>query len=110
MSDRATPALPGAIVRHQVFDGLKLTQVELACALELSTVRVCNLLRGRAPITVSVALRLERVSLTDAAYWLQLQADYDLYHARQAISEAQGNHSSVKGRGKVGRSQSKETG
>ena len=85
MSLTIFPTLPGAIVRHQVLKGLNVTQGDLAKAMGVSKVRVNHIINGRAPITVNMALRLARVTNTTPEYWLRLQIEWDLHHAKRRM-------------------------
>ncbi len=75
------PPLPGSVIRHQVLNRLKVKQASLARAMGVSPARVNQILKGHAPISASVALRLGKVTSTDPVYWLELQTKYDLHRA-----------------------------
>jgi addiction module HigA family antidote len=86
MTLRTIPPLPGSILRHQILIPMQLSQVDLARATDLSPVRINHIVKGRAPITVEMALRLGQVTGTEAEYWLRLQIDYDLFQARKRLA------------------------
>ena len=46
--------------------------------------RIEKLVRGRTPVTVDTALRLERLFGPSAQFWLNLQTRYDLETAKAA--------------------------
>jgi addiction module HigA family antidote len=71
--------MPGSVLRDLVVDQLEIRQADLADATGLSRVHINHLLTGKSPITPKVALRLARVTSTDAAYWLGLQSAFELY-------------------------------
>jgi addiction module HigA family antidote len=50
--------------------------------------RVNELVRGRRGVTPATALRLGRFFGNSAAFWLNLQARWDLFHALRAESAA----------------------
>jgi antitoxin HigA-1 len=49
--------------------------------------RINEIVLGKRAITADTALRLAKAFGTSEAFWLGLQADYDLEEARKAISE-----------------------
>jgi len=77
------PAHPGEVLRTDYLDPMGLTQRDLADAIHVPYQRVNELVRGKRGVTPGTALRLERFLGTPAAYWLELQARWDLYHAEQ---------------------------
>jgi addiction module HigA family antidote len=72
------PAIhPGEFLKEMV-EELGLSQVALAQALGVSTMRVSHVLNGSRPVSAELALRLGRVMGQTPQYWLNLQASYDL--------------------------------
>ena len=83
------PAIhPGDFLK-EIVDEMGLSQVALAQALGISTMRVSHVLKGSRPVTAELALRLGRVMGQTPQYWLNLQATYDLKLAQLA------NHASL---------------
>lgn len=72
------PAHPGEILREY----LGSMQVGVA-AKKLCVARstLSRMLNGRASFTASMALRLSDAFGTEPGMWLDLQQQYDLYHA-----------------------------
>lgn len=82
-----SPAHPGEIIKELILsaEGISVS----AAALRLGTSRktLHKILSGTGPVSVDMALKLEATFPgPDAAHWLRLQAAYDLWHARQALS------------------------
>ena len=78
------PAIhPGEFLK-EILDELGLSQVALAQALGISTMRVSHVLKGSRPVTAELALRLGRVMGQTPQYWLNLQSAYDLKLAQLA--------------------------
>ena len=78
------PAIhPGEFLK-EIVDEMGLSQVALAAALGISTMRVSHVLKGTRPVTAELALRLGRVLGQTPQYWLNLQASYDLKVAQLA--------------------------
>jgi antitoxin HigA-1 len=75
------PPHPGEVLRDYLPEGMQVT--EAAQRLGVSRVTLSRVLNGHASISADMALRLEAALGTSAAMWVGLQADYDLWHARQ---------------------------
>lgn len=75
------PAHPGELIADYLeYHGWK--QKELARRTDCTPKHICELLSGRARVTVKMAFRLEPVLGRPAHFWLNLQQKWDLYHAR----------------------------
>ena len=85
MTLHTKPPLPGAVLKHQILNARNVKQSELASAMGVSRVRICQIVNGRAPITPEMALRIARVTDTSAEYWLRLQMDFDLLQASSKL-------------------------
>lgn len=84
------PVHPGSILQLDVLDPLGLSVSEAAERLGLSRVTLSRVLNGRAGVSPNLALRLEKAGAGTADTWVRLQADYDLWHARQnAVDDVQ---------------------
>src|SRR4051812_12618167 len=81
------PPAPGSILRRRVLEGMNITQQALADALGVSRFTVNQVLNGRRGITPEMALRLGQVLDTSPELWLRLQAQFDLFCARQRLEE-----------------------
>ncbi|KAB2680926.1 HigA family addiction module antidote protein [Brucella pseudintermedia] len=72
------PSSPGEILKETVFEPLEFSVTEAAERLALSRV-----LNGKAGISPDLALRLEKAGVSTARFWINLQANYDLWVAMQ---------------------------
>ena len=83
------PAHPGAIVRTSM-ESEGWTVTEFAQRLGVTRVSASRIVNGRAGISPSMALALERLGWSNADHWLRMQAGYDLAleQARQAREDA----------------------
>jgi addiction module HigA family antidote len=72
------PPHPGLSVRHDCFDPLGLSVAEGAKALGVTRQAMNNLVKGKAGISVEMAIRLEKAFGGGAETWLRMQATYDL--------------------------------
>ena len=77
------PTSPGEILRHEFMEPMGITQTQLAAALEITRVRVNDLIQGRRAVTTDTAVRLARFFNTTVEFWLGLQMDVDIWDATQ---------------------------
>ena len=82
--DPLAPVHPGEILLEEFIRPHGLTAGRVAARLNISRPRIEKLVRGRAPVTVDTALRLERLFGPSAQFWLNLQTRYDLETAKAA--------------------------
>jgi antitoxin HigA-1 len=79
-TSKRPPVHPGQILKDGYLRPLRLTTLELAAVLKVSRQTVSFLINGHVSVSTDMALRLSRALNTTPHYWLNLQADYDLYH------------------------------
>jgi addiction module HigA family antidote len=79
----------GEVLRELYLNELGLTCKDLAAALNVSYVRLNEILNGRRGITPDTAMRLGRVLGTSDTLWMNMQTVVDLYDARHS-PEAKG--------------------
>ena len=72
------------MLRREFLAPIGITQSALAVRLGISFPRLNEVINGRRSVTPGTALRLERVLGLPAEFWLDLQRDWDLWHARHA--------------------------
>ena len=75
-------AVPGESI-NDLLEERGWTQADLATRTGFTAKHVNLLLKGKAPITEETALKLERVLGSTARFWLNLEAQYREYLARQ---------------------------
>ncbi len=78
MKTKLPPVHPGEILLHDFLEPLGLSQSALAEALDVTPMRVSQIVRGRRAITADTALRLSRYFGTRPGWWLDLQTHFDL--------------------------------
>jgi addiction module HigA family antidote len=86
MTITTKPPAPGDLIRHQILKRFALRQADLASAMGISKVRLNLIINTKAPITPEMALRLAKVTSTEAEYWLGHQVEYELHRARTRLS------------------------
>lgn len=77
------PPHPGEVIRDGVFAESGMTVIEFARQLGISRVALSRVLHGHAAVSPEMAIRLSDVLGGSAESWLHLQADYDIWQARQ---------------------------
>ena len=83
------PTHPGEMLNEEFLKPLAIKQKVAADHLGISLVRLNEIIKGKRGVTPDTALRLERRFGMSAAFWLGLQADWDLYqtlHGRDAAA------------------------
>jgi antitoxin HigA-1 len=78
------PITPGEVLREDFIEPLKLTQGELAEALDVDRTTINEIVNNRRSITPEMALRLGHAFNTSPEYWLNLQLAVDLYEAQHS--------------------------
>ena len=88
MSSMFNPPHPGLTLRDDILPALDLQVGEAAAQLGVDRTTLSKVVNGRAAISPSMALRIERWPGRDhggaAEVWLAQQAAYDLWQARVA--------------------------
>lgn len=77
------PPHPGEVIRDGVFAESGMTVIEFARRLGISRVALSRVLHGHAAVSPLMAIRLSDALGGSAESWLHLQADYDIWQARQ---------------------------
>ncbi len=77
------PTHPGGILKRHYIEPLSLTIAELAKTLGVSRKTLSKIVNERGSITPDMALRLSKAFNTTPELWLNLQQNYDLWHASQ---------------------------
>jgi antitoxin HigA-1 len=85
MTRKLAPVHPGEILREEFLTPLRLTPYGVAKALGVPRTRVERLAREETPVTADTALRLARYFGTTAAFWVNLQGQYDLERAADTV-------------------------
>ncbi len=79
------PTHPGEMLLEEFLKPLDITQADAAQRIGVPFQRMNGLVRGRRGVTADTALRLAALTGMDAAFWMGLQADYDLWRALQDV-------------------------
>ena len=75
------PPHPGVFLNETVIKPLGLGVTESAQRLSMSRTALSRVLNGKAGISPDLAVRLEKAGQSKARFWVNLQANYDLWQA-----------------------------
>ncbi len=81
------PTHPGEILR-EILEDEGLTQKKLAEEIGVSFKSVNDLINGRRKITPEMALKLSKRFRTTPLFWMNLQANYDLWKTAKKLKIA----------------------
>lgn len=79
---------PGAYLKEHYLDNLQYTQCSLAKLLGVSTSALCRVISGKSEMSISLALKLEKVLGVSAEFWLELQVKYSLQEFKASKGHA----------------------
>ena len=82
------PTHPGEILLKDFLQPGELSQVHAAAQMGRSRNRLNELIQGKRGMTADTALRLAKLLKTDAEIWMNLQAQYDLWHVARSQRQA----------------------
>ena len=77
------PTHPGVIVKEDYLVPLSISIKDMAENLGVSRKTLSKILNERGSVTPDMALRLSRAFNTSPDLWLNLQKNYDLWHAEK---------------------------
>jgi len=80
------PPHPGKILLEGYMKPLNLTISEFALKLGMSRKCLSEIINAKAGISTEMALKIEKSLKSRAGFWLDLQQEYDLWHARQTTN------------------------
>src|SRR5580693_3494203 len=86
MAKKLPPVHPGEILREEFLVPLKLTPYAVAAALHVPRTRIERIAREEKPVTADTALRLGKFFKTGAAFWMNIQARFDLETAEDVLA------------------------
>ena len=86
MARKLPPIQPGEILREKFLVALKLTPCAVAAALHVPRTRIERIAREEKPVTADTALRLGKFFKTGPAFWMNIQARFDLETAEDVLA------------------------
>ncbi len=83
MKTERMPSHPGGVLKRIYLEPLELSTIALAAAVGVSRKTISKLVNERGAVTPEMALRLSIAFKTSPQLWLNLQQNYDLWHAQR---------------------------
>jgi antitoxin HigA-1 len=83
MINNPLPMHPGKVLAEVYMSQLALNQTALAKLCNCSPRKINEIVNGKRAISPSFSIILESVLGTSAEMWVRMQAEYDLWEARQ---------------------------
>lgn len=77
------PMHPGKVLLNIYMDELNMTQADLAYKCKCHSSKINEIINGKRGVSPAFAIVLEEVLGTTAEMWVRMQAEYDLWKARQ---------------------------
>ena len=96
------PAHPGRIIKNHHLEPLSISITDFAIILGVSRKTASKIVNERGSITPDMSLRLSRAFNTTPDLWLNLQKNYDLWHAAHDSKDWQ-NVQPIKMKGDAGK-------
>lgn len=91
------PSHPGALIKETI-DGLKeetghnYTQSEIAKGLGVTRKTLSSILNEHQGVSSEMCVRLSEAFGTSAEFWLNVQRNYDLWHAERVVERKSVQH------------------
>jgi addiction module HigA family antidote len=86
VTKKLAPVHPGEVLREEFLKPLKLTPYAVAGKIGIPRTRIERLAREETPVTADTALRLGKFFSTTPAFWMNMQAQYDLEIAEDKVA------------------------
>ena len=81
------PIHPGDILLTEFLEPMDISQYRLAKELDVPQTRIADIVNGRRSITADTGLRLSKFFGMSDAFWVHLQAHYDLEIERDRLAD-----------------------
>jgi addiction module HigA family antidote len=86
MAKKLPPVHPGEILGEEFIVPLRLTPHAVPAALHVPCTRIERIAHEEKPVTADAALRLGKFFKTGAAFWMNMQARFDLETAEDVLA------------------------
>jgi addiction module HigA family antidote len=80
------PPHPGKFIKETYIDPLHISLRKAAAALDVVPSTFSRLIKGRSNLSPEMALKLSKVFGRTPESWMQMQINFDLWHAKQKIN------------------------
>ncbi|WP_426577080.1 HigA family addiction module antitoxin [Xenorhabdus stockiae] len=81
------PTTVGTMLSEEYLKPLNITQAKLGEALNLSRMRIAEIISGKRRISIDEAVMLAALFETDADFWINVQANHDRWEALQLMAQ-----------------------
>lgn len=86
------PTHPGEILKEMFIIERKLTITEVAKGLNMARANLSNVINGHMGISPELAVKLSEAFGNSAQFWLNLQQNFELWHAERKIKRSEIRH------------------
>lgn len=86
MIENPLPLHPGKVLAEVYMTEMGLNQSTLAELCDCSPRKINEIVNGKRGVSPSFAIILEKKLGTTAEMWVRMQAEYDLWEARQKVA------------------------
>jgi addiction module HigA family antidote len=84
---KVAPLHPGRIIASTLKD-LRMSTATAGRRMGISGMALGNVINGKSPVTVPMALRIGKFFGNGPELWLNMQQAYDLWHYRRKLADA----------------------
>ncbi|HZX84572.1 MAG TPA: HigA family addiction module antitoxin [Reyranella sp.] len=88
MAKKLPPVHPGEVLREEFLGPMNLSPYAVARAVGVPRTRIERLANEQTAVTADTALRLARYFGTSAAFWMNMQARFDLERTEEELGTA----------------------
>lgn len=99
MKRNLAPVHPGEILREEYIQERGLTITEVAKGLGIARANLSAIVNERAGISPELAVKLSEAFGNTSQFWVNLQKNYELWHAEKKVNRSVIQHFSDNGRG-----------
>jgi addiction module HigA family antidote len=85
MAKKLPPIHPGEVLREEFLVPLQLSPLAVARIVGVPRTRIERLVKEKTAMTADTALRLAKAFGTTPAFWMGLQAQYDIERAEDEV-------------------------
>ena len=85
MAKRLPSVHPGEVLREDFLRPMNLSPYAVACAIGVPRTRIERLANEQTAVTADTALRLAKYFGTTPAFWMGMQAQYDIERAQDEV-------------------------
>ncbi len=86
MIKNTNPLHPGEVLNEVYMKEMNLNQSQLAELCKCTPRKINEIVNGKRGISPQFAIELESAIGTSAEMWVKMQAEYDLWIARQSVA------------------------